>query len=227
MQLSLLTPSDPPSYEELCHSTSRPALPATAGAFYHDHPGGLSIKMNLGPSPGEPMESQAWLGVLYVKCGNVPEMMKLGLFIGPENVSHEDGCMEHTADTISDTEIQARWPYTRHYYFRDLQEPPRWVAHMACLAGDIRSLADMHPWELSHQHVTAASAWAVEGQQIYRFDRRYPSVFINTIYDIPLQGLWPWPKATEATDNADHKAPHAPADSLGKSSSPQTKPSQQ
>ncbi|KAK8127726.1 hypothetical protein PG984_008834 [Apiospora sp. TS-2023a] len=152
------------------------------------------------PFPGEPIEYQSWHRVLYVKCGNVPEMMRQGLYIRPNNIAQEEGFLESTKSSTSNEQIIDRWRYIRHYYLRDLQELPRWVAHLQCHADNFRNLADMHPCELSHKHVLEAIAWA---------------------------GPWPWPKATEATENAELRAPHAQSDNLEESRSPQTQPPQQ
>ncbi|KAK8071998.1 hypothetical protein PG996_005346 [Apiospora saccharicola] len=111
-------PNQLPSYEESCNPAPRPIPPATAGAFYREHPGGVSIKLDFVSVPGEPIKKQAWYGVLHVKCDNVPETMRQGLFIGPGNIVHEDGYLELTRSY--DTEFQGRWPYTRHHYLRDL-----------------------------------------------------------------------------------------------------------
>ncbi|KAK8133446.1 hypothetical protein PG984_005458 [Apiospora sp. TS-2023a] len=64
------------------------------------------------------------------------------------------------------------------------------------------TLARIRPCDLAHHQVDncTASANGEIGPRIYHFDRKRPRESINCIYDdLPLEGLWPYPRSSEGT----------------------------
>ncbi|KAK8095084.1 hypothetical protein PG997_001769 [Apiospora hydei] len=160
-------------YEEL----PSPPPPATCGEFYHEFPGPAMMHLEIFPDPTKPRDQQPWVGELWIKTPNIPRLMKEGLYLTEAHNSCEDGHI----DPIDMEEPYEEWvkdyTFILHYFLRDhQQEPPRW-------------------------------AFNAEEKLVYHFEREKSTkdyVYgINAIYsDMPLRGLWPWPKAPEE-DNGD------------------------
>ncbi|KAK8095085.1 hypothetical protein PG997_001770 [Apiospora hydei] len=216
----LPVPWSPPTYQESCNP--RPTPPATAGASYHAYAAPPSIEFEFHPVPQSPRADQPWFGRLSIKTENVPLLMKDGFAITPESILREEGCVKFTTSEPEEEWMKEKWPYTRHYFLRDpntpipapaqqqreegggegqeTQIPPRWMAHMQCFAANFEALAQIRLCELTHHQVDncTASARGGKGPRIYHFDRLRARESINCIYDdLPLEGLWPYPKSQE------------------------------
>ncbi|KAK8120831.1 hypothetical protein PG999_004951 [Apiospora kogelbergensis] len=184
-----------PRYEEICHASSPPPV---SGEFFEEFPGESVIGFQFFPEPTEPRNAQPWFGQLCIKAINVPQMMKEGFFINEENIIREEGYIEPN-DNPPDDSLK-KYKYIRHYYLRDLKQPPQWAGYLQCMAYDIMpELARIRPEILTHRNVGLCMAYNTEENLIYYFD--IDDGGINAIYDDkPLKGLWPWPRDPEEGD---------------------------
>lgn len=130
--------SSPPAYgQEVTNATRqitadtqcKPLLgPAGNGKFYFDEPGEPAVGFRLHPKPGEDPQRQPWVGVIYVKCGDVPLLMREGFHWTTANVIREEGFMENINPKLQLNPRYHNFNVTRNWFMQDWQQPPRWTA---------------------------------------------------------------------------------------------------
>ncbi|KAK7947702.1 uncharacterized protein PG986_008588 [Apiospora aurea] len=146
------------------------------------------------PDPTKSREEQPWIGIMRVKAANVPQLMKEGFSVAEGDVLYEQGYIAESEYATSPLWMYY-YSWSRHIFLRDRQqEPARWAAHLIVRTrGVLPDLGEFRFLALTHRNV--ASCWAVnnEDKLIYQFERGKGGV--NAIYgDLPLEGLWPWPR---------------------------------
>ncbi|KAI1826729.1 hypothetical protein F4861DRAFT_43275 [Xylaria intraflava] len=178
--------------------------PPTSGKFYHEDKRQILIQFIYCPDPSLRPETQDWEAVLFVKCSDVPRLMREGFHWNDENVVKEDGYIDKTPRQYHRATARYRGSY-RHYFLTDLQKPPRWVATLQVLASKLEALSRFRLDELSRENTYSASAYSQSGpnqpaKDIYSYHHQSPASHINAIYDDrPLEGWWPWPRK-DSTD---------------------------
>ncbi|KAK7977118.1 hypothetical protein PG988_004608 [Apiospora saccharicola] len=187
----------PPSYVEACFSPPQPP-PSRSHNFYERFPWKPNLLFRLHPDPSKPRDEQPWVGELFVKAPSVARLMREGFFVAEANVIGEEGYITLTEDHSRFEGEEALWRrqyrFTRHYVLRDLQDPPRWAAHLMCRARDLLpELAGIRINDFTHHHVHLCMASRIHRGLVYYF--RVDKGGINAIYEnMPLEGLWPWPR---------------------------------
>ncbi|KAK8133445.1 hypothetical protein PG984_005457 [Apiospora sp. TS-2023a] len=187
----------PPSYVEACLSPPEPP-PSQCHNYYERFPGKPNLLFRLHPDPSKPRDDQPWVGELYVKAPSVARLMREGFSVARANVISEEGYITRTEDYSRFEGEEALWRrqyrFTRHYIMKDLQDPPRWAAHLMCRARDLLpELAGIRINDFTHHHVHLCMASRMHRGLVYYF--RVDKGGINAIYEnMPLEGLWPWPR---------------------------------
>ncbi|KAK8087516.1 hypothetical protein PG994_002490 [Apiospora phragmitis] len=163
--------SAPPPYEEL----SSPPPPATSGEFYHDFlPELPTIHFRIHPDPPGPgMNSHGW-GLVHESRQRPLDDERWVLLPG-ENIRHEDSYIDFTDLEVwymdDDWANKDMYIYTRHFFLRDPQEPPRWAVHLECLARNmIPELAQVRLRDITHRNVVRCQAYG--GRREARLRRR-------------------------------------------------------
>ncbi|KAI2631437.1 hypothetical protein GGS26DRAFT_591314 [Hypomontagnella submonticulosa] len=181
--------------------------PTTTRSLYFQKPAGPNIVMYVGPYDTRDPASLPWMGILRVKCTNVPELMSSGFHWTIENVQQEEGYYESTSACIDCHPdelrriLMAGWVETRHYFMRDIQHnPPQWVAHFQFHCYEKELLTKIRLEHLAVERIFHAIAQGDAFETIYEFWKLWPDQCFNAIYDdMPLDGWWPWPKKPKFT----------------------------
>lgn len=71
------------------------------------------------------------------------------------------------------------------------------VGDFGVAAREMSDLSGFRIHNMTINNVVSTKAFTKDKEQIYHFDRFCPQKNLNVIYDdMPLQGWWPWPKAS-------------------------------
>ncbi|KAI2617713.1 hypothetical protein GGS26DRAFT_596263 [Hypomontagnella submonticulosa] len=156
---------------------------------------------------------QPWVGLLQVKCDNIPQLMREGFFWSLDNVLWEQGFLGSPLYSSSWDQFDSDegrnlreigLSQRRSYFLRDIQhEPPRWIAHFQMYARSDEILARIRLENLRIENVFSAEAKASARQRLYKYLRCKPEASMNALYDnMAMEGWWPWPKrAKEESTN--------------------------
>ncbi|KAI1441189.1 hypothetical protein F5Y02DRAFT_431380 [Annulohypoxylon stygium] len=166
------------------------------GKFYSDIPMTAPVWFWVVPEPKRDLELQQWCGRIYVKCDDVPRLMREGFHWTTANLIREEGHFDTTPFGVAfPLTLCHKYPIWRKWYMRDLQQPPRWVAcvHVHAPTVDVAAKVRLADWTVDM--IWGAYAIGTLGKRIYNFERARPGHSYNAIYeDMPLEGWWPWPK---------------------------------
>ncbi|KAH8166143.1 hypothetical protein CIB48_g2102 [Xylaria polymorpha] len=189
------------------HNNQRQPRPAVSGTWLSDDSRPETIAFRYSPDPSKDAEVQDWEALLLAQCRDVPLLMGEGFYWGSDNVVNEDGFINgsiHTMDQVQ--RMGTRWTGSRHYYLKDLQQPPRWVAMLQVYAVLTETLHHFDLSQLSWNKITNGTAVDRADVQIYQYYHGKPDDCFNYIYGyIPLEGDWPWPRE-DAGDQVDGTA---------------------
>ncbi|KAI0548049.1 hypothetical protein F4679DRAFT_597097 [Xylaria curta] len=184
----------PPPYEEtssLPHQVQRQPGPAMSGKFYRDDEQRCSMWMAFYPDLSKDITKQDWAAILKVKCSYIPRLMREGFYWNDANVVREDGYV----DLNPTNRYSKNWSGIRHYFLRDLQQPPLWIATVEILAVNKEILCRFDLNQLSRKKMHQAGATSQYGHMVYSWVYGYPQTSFNAIYDDrPMKGWWPWPR---------------------------------
>ncbi|KAI1741531.1 hypothetical protein F4680DRAFT_464550 [Xylaria scruposa] len=184
----------PPPYEEtrsLPPQHQRRPGPAMSGKFYHEDKRRNSMWMNFYPDPSKDIKKQDWAATLKVKCRDIPRLMRKGFFWDDANIIREEGYV----DQDPTKSYGKNWSGTRHYFLRDLQQPPRWIATVELFAVNKETLCRFDLNQLSREKMHSARANSQSGHMVYSWEYGFPRMSLNAIYDDrPMEGWWPWPR---------------------------------
>lgn len=121
--------------------------------------------------------------------------MRRGLYWSTANIRKERGFV------IQGLQRKDGWNHMRVYILEDLgqdHQGPEWVAELKVSSMTISTLRNFRLDWLSMESISAVGAWNWDNQCIYQYDAADPDVRFNAIYDdMPLDGVWPWPKASK------------------------------
>lgn len=199
----------PPSYDESAsYLKQRRPGPATAGEWYANDPQEKTMHFEYSPDPSKAFFIQDWVGMLKVKCFNVPALMVDGFFWGSANVIDEDG---YYGISSIRREGKKPWVLSRYYFLKDLQEPPRWTAKLEITAVDFGIVQNFDLDRLSWKNVYYADAWTASGKPIYRFLHHQRDVQLgvrlSAVHQGPMEGHWPWPRRNVKNKEEDGEVP--------------------
>ncbi|TRX96170.1 hypothetical protein FHL15_002894 [Xylaria flabelliformis] len=198
--------ASPPSYEDICPRPMPgtyllPAQPglAISGKSYRENEQRLSMSFGFCPDPSNVSLNQDWVAILMVKCHNVPRLMREGFHWDAANVIREEAYVDQDFTFARFRQDRKCWAGTRHYFLKDLQQPPRWIATIEVFALNQTTLFQFKLNKLSRETTKWATANNQSGHQIYHWHRGFPDSWFNVVYDdMPMEGWWPWPKRNQA-----------------------------
>jgi hypothetical protein len=132
---------------------------------------------------------------------DICHMMETGIHLTAENTQRERGYVETSEG------CEATLPYVRHWYFQDPAKPHRWTATLSVWGRTLEILSGFRVSSLASSNVGFGRAWNGKGNIVYEFEAIAPEHAFNAIYDdMPLSGLWPWPRAKREGDGDDRKS---------------------
>ncbi|CAJ2511221.1 Uu.00g068460.m01.CDS01 [Anthostomella pinea] len=143
-----------------------------------------------GPLPVDP--------VLIPDCEDVPRLMREGFHWTVANVIREEGFVEDSPALErgwNGTKGGVPFLRSRHFFLRDLQQPPRWTAHLHARAPNDAILSSIRLEKLSVDTINVAAAWSLGSKLIYFYNIANPQDAFNAIYDdMSMEGWWHWPR---------------------------------
>ncbi|KAI0550757.1 hypothetical protein F4679DRAFT_583128 [Xylaria curta] len=152
------------------------------------------------PDPSNMFLAQDWIAVLMVKSHDVPRLMREGFYWDSANVIREEGYIDQDFTVAGYRQDRKYWSGTRHYFLKDLQQPPCWIAPIEVFALNSTTLYQFDLSRSSRENTQWAAAINQSGHQIYHWHYRFPGSWFNVAYDnMPVEGWWPWPKKYQAT----------------------------
>lgn len=126
-----------------------------------------------------------WTAQLDLVARDLPSMMRDGFFLTVENIRQGEN---HTKQTHTEGIGQLN---LRCYTVAS----PTWSGSLNVCAATVRPVADFRLHHLSADKVFFVMALNHKSDQVYHYDARSPENNANYLYDdMPLDGLWPWPK---------------------------------
>ncbi|KAF2972296.1 hypothetical protein GQX73_g1304 [Xylaria multiplex] len=194
--------TSPPSYEDTrimsipgAYPLSQQPGPATSGKSYRENKERRSMLFSFCPNPSDLSLNQDWVAVQMVKCCDVPRLMREGFYWDGANVIREEGFVDGDFTYIDRRQDRKRWAGNRHYFLKDLQEPPRWISTIEVFALNWSTLYRFNLNQLSRENMRSLTAVNQSGDVIYRWKNGLPQLWFNAVYDdMPLKGWWPWPR---------------------------------
>ncbi|KAI0145237.1 hypothetical protein GGR57DRAFT_307578 [Xylariaceae sp. FL1272] len=194
--------------------------PPTGGAFFANDKTPESIWFYLCPDPTKTVFNQDWLARMDCKCADVPGLMRTGFHFNMDNVVREEGYIgEHTLGFKDDTGVP--FVATRHYFLKDLEQPPRWTAKIEVHSPTWAIVYRFDFSLISPNHVKFTSADSFQNNGIYHYLHGRPEECYNAIYDeMPLEGLWPWPKKESKESSKDKSDSNATAETIHEHNQP-------
>ncbi|KAI1084872.1 hypothetical protein F5B20DRAFT_591908 [Whalleya microplaca] len=195
--------SDPPPYDCIQNNNAQqhhnpsdaPTKTSTTGPVSNGklYPLKKNIEFTFSPDPTAHPATQEWRGLMVIECVDVPRLMREGIYWTSDNVMKEEGWLSKNATGLT-------WSHTRQYFLQDLQKPTRWLANLKIESSSYTALRNVRPENLTVENMDSAYAWGYSGREIYMWQSRDPSTWINVIYnDMPLERMWPWPKEEKKT----------------------------
>ena len=150
---------------------------------------------------GRPIAPDAWTAYLRLETFDLPSLMKSGLYVTSRNIKD----MESNYVTKFYSHNQKRWTYSRKYALVD----PQWSGKLEVCAWKMKPLSDFRIEDLSASPVNEARVDKERSDDygrtcrdlIYSFHLLEPNERINCLYgNMPMQGLWPWPRRENEQD---------------------------
>lgn len=173
---------------------------AGGGQFFFDQKELMNIELYYYPElhNSHLICAQPWCGHMFVKCHDVPRLMREGFYWTTANVLKEEGSISIGLNGDIPRMGMTDFTVSRDYYMTDLQQPPRWVAQFVLYSTTLDILRNINLDGLSIQRVHAMFAWSRNEKLIYHFQSREPQLNFNAIYDdMRMEGWWPWPRKEE------------------------------
>ncbi|KAF4834816.1 hypothetical protein CGCSCA4_v012811 [Colletotrichum siamense] len=139
----------------------------------------------------ETQKSFLWEASLYVQARDVGQLMHEGFYLSTDQEIKGTGCI---AQNVCPGEPNyGDWKHTRHYIFKD--PDMKWTAHLHVCASQMAELARFRLTDLKPSKLVFSWGYNPEGFHVYGYSLFNPKDNFNTIYeDVPLEGIWPWPK---------------------------------
>ncbi|KAI3341059.1 hypothetical protein F4824DRAFT_486923 [Ustulina deusta] len=191
------TKASPPPYEASSpNGKNKQPGPAMGGQWYLADTQLATIKFIYCPNPSVGWWTQDWAAILFVKCSNVPRLMREGFYWDSANVVDEDGYINtNLVDRVFFRRDGKQWNGRRNYFLKDLQEPQRWTAMIEVFALRHETLCRFDLSQLSRERIHCVLALSQGGDHIYEYCHGKPQCCYNAIYNnMPMEGRWPWPR---------------------------------
>lgn len=142
-----------------------------------------------------------WKATLAVRTKDLRALMERGIRLRMK--THEARTRDIDVERIPRDEVSYSRTLRLLIRRRQWKFPgpgPRSQGHMLLSVSTrgVKEAYEFDPRQLSARNVVAAVAFDAEGKTVYKFSELDPQDNFNTIYgDEPMEGLWPWPRATE------------------------------
>ncbi|KAI1202877.1 hypothetical protein F5X97DRAFT_286016 [Nemania serpens] len=196
----------PPPYQASAPNqpSDRQPGPATSGKWYRDDKSRQSITLIYCSDPSQEHYGHQWLARMFVKCSDVPRLMREGFYWNDSNLVREDGfVVPNYKQDLPEPWNYVRWAACRHYFLTDLQQPPRWIARIQVFARTMHMLSHFDLRLLSRSRNVSTTAENQEGHDIYQYTYGKPDKCFNVVYDnTHLKGHWPWPSRVDDSKGA-------------------------
>jgi hypothetical protein len=154
---------------------------------------GGCLGVSMRPNPRE--EANPWRAELSICINDLPALMKTGLFLSDANVDTKHSCIVAGED-VTPMAGEKRWAYERQYYIEHVEgNTLQWKGTLRVVSMSLEVLREFRIGRLSADMVCLAVALNTDGQAAYHFNANYSQDNFNALLDdLPLKGLWPWPK---------------------------------
>jgi hypothetical protein len=126
--------------------------------------------------------------------------MREGFHWDAANGIRKDSCLVFDApETVRWANYRniGKYAGTRHYFLKDLQQPPRWIVTVQVNAKSQSTLCRFDLSQLSRERIQRASAASQIDHKNYVYGYQYcePDKCFNAVYDdMLMEGWWPWPR---------------------------------
>lgn len=191
---------EPPPYNQI-KMTVDPGIVMRVKSFNPSaraaHERKWKLEMMLFPSvvalPESPYKDDAgWCARLTAHTDDITPLMKSGFRLSEDTVRKSKGHI------VVDREAQSQFKprHTRKYAFEGRASHVKWKASLSVYAHKVGELSRFRVEGLSADNVGAAVATDRQGNTVYHFSAVSPDDSFNAMYDdMPMEGLWPWPRA--------------------------------
>ncbi|KAM5343543.1 hypothetical protein ACJ41O_012080 [Fusarium nematophilum] len=148
---------------------------------------------------GEPLDlDEEWAAQLDLVTWDLPGVMHNGLYVTAENVKELEN---HLVEAWSHE--HKRWISDRSYSVVD----SRWSGRLNVCAWHPGPVSKFRIHHLSAEKVFSAIVGSSERDTVYWYNLHAPKDNLNCIYDdMPIDGLWPWPRHEGGVEGVASKA---------------------
>lgn len=134
-----------------------------------------------------------WIASLDLVTSDLPSLMRDGLYLGQENIRELEN---HVKKSWSNE--HNRYFLSRYFSVVDL----KWSGKLCVTSWNYEPVGDFRIHHLSADKVYNARVLNKDGNTIYYYAMRSPEKNANYLYDdMPLSGLWPFPRKEEGVKN--------------------------
>ncbi|CAI0646447.1 unnamed protein product [Colletotrichum noveboracense] len=147
----------------------------------------------------ESVENLRWEARLVVQASRVSSLMKKGFYLSLANELPQSGCIFRNCQPHQAFGDHS-WKHLRRYILADWETG--WTAHVFVGSNEMEALAEFRLKGLTTDRIAHGYAWNTEWLTVYNYDAFKPEENFNTLLeDMPLEGLWPWPKSAECRES--------------------------
>ncbi|KAK0724884.1 hypothetical protein B0H67DRAFT_118001 [Lasiosphaeris hirsuta] len=143
----------------------------------------ISFEPHAGPLAGQNM---TWRGHMWIKCDDIPRLMREGLGWTTKNILPDQGLMGEAARNMMAHEGAESTPcYRRVWTLQDQSsgEFPYWLARLTVYSNSATGLHTFEPTALSRQDITKVIAWkgSERNEKIYRYEALAPGNTLDLV----------------------------------------------
>lgn len=175
---------------------------------YHSKKGPEAyVHMSYRSNPTAITTECTWAARVVFHTKDLPGLMHRGLFLRHENVDYRKNYCRVLGERESP-------PFTHARYFeaKDISSAfggsggsggdcKLWTAKVSVYAYDFGTLGAFRLQDLAQETVYSTTGLDTRGRPLYKFSALRPGDNFNAIFDdLPLPGMWPWPKVEEVQD---------------------------
>lgn len=148
------------------------------------------VDIRLTADPATYDASKNWILVMEVRCHDLLQIMRHGLFWTTSNVVPESGFYAPTSASIKSH------PFQRSWVLREFADKPesqsRWSATAILYVHSIKTLANFRLHTLYQRNVVTSAAWNPEKKNVFSYstidDENNYNCFVDSLH--PLHGSW-------------------------------------
>jgi hypothetical protein len=146
-----------------------------------------------------------WAARIVFHTSDLPRLMHRGLTLCHENVDYRKNYCRALDARESPPFTHARYFEAKNVsssvFARGGGENKLWTAKVSVYAHDFGTLGAFRLQDLAQETVHSATALDNRGRPLYKFSVVRPEDSFNAIFDdLPLPGMWPWPKLEEVRE---------------------------